>query len=60
MNAATVAALMSTDDTRTRLTIDQLYQHSSPIKSSRITQYIQQPLNPKGPTLLPHWFARMN
>ena len=60
VNAATVATLVSTDDTRTRLTIDQLYQHSSPIESSRIAQYIQRPLNPKGPTLLPHWFARMN
>ena len=52
--------LMSMDDTRTRLTIDRLYQHSSPIELSRIAQYIQRPLNPKGPTLLPHWFARMN
>ena len=60
MNATTVVALVSTDDTCTRLTIDRLYQHSSPIESLQIAQYIQRPLNPKGPTLLPHWFARMN
>jgi hypothetical protein len=60
VNAITIAAVVSMDDSQTRLKIERLYQHLSPIDSSRVTRYIERPLTSQGPTILPSWFAHVN